>query len=391
MSRGEWRSPESDDNWYGENDPREYGGEEETEYIRFNEPPQQDPRTFRDERTARMLASSSKQRPSWGERRHNWRNKSLVAIAGAALVAGGVADHALFAGSSSQEAASPPEATAPVVPGQGSQEVAPPVAPDEGNSNEAPAPGGNNGENAGGGGKAAGSVMTKACSTTSPDAPVSGYKLAQCEDFNHGLGKYSPYDGGGGDTVVGKGRVPSQCKVSDSYLHLEQKSNGATCGGEFKPFAHRYGVWEVRMRAYPTSQKDGSEAHPVTILWPHPDKYSSELDFTETNIGKPEHGWLHCNGQSRVEKNCYHIPENDVDYSKWHTYDIVWKKNSIKGYIDGKKWWPNPNDPPDNKLDVNEVVPLQGSELTAQLDNLSGETPVQPAEMDVDYAKMFTK
>jgi hypothetical protein len=133
------------------------------------------------------------------------------------------------------------------------------------------------------------------------------------------------------------------------------------------------------MRAYSTGSS-GSSPHPVLILWPHNEDYNAELDYFETDLGQPAQGYLHCIGESNVFNNCFHIPNNPVDYSKWHVYSFLWTNSGMTGYIDGKKWWSDNN---------SNVVPPESVEQTIQLDNLTGSLPVKSGEMDVDWAHMY--
>jgi hypothetical protein len=224
-----------------------------------------------------------------------------------------------------------------------------------------------------------GSAAAATCPSPTPVAPVTGYTISACEDFNSGLGDFSPYNGGGGNTVVGTGRTPSECSDAGGVLELKQTSAGATCGGWMNKFGQRYGYWEVKMRVYTTSASSGSEPHPVLILWPSDGQWTSELDFFETNIGTPATGYLHCTGDPNSK--CYTLPANSVDYSQWHVYGIQWTPTSMTGYIDGMKWWSTTN--------ISPFEPLGDSNLTFQLDNVSGSTPVKPAEMDIDWAHMY--
>ena len=223
------------------------------------------------------------------------------------------------------------------------------------------------------------SPTTATCPSPKPTAPVSGYTIVTCEDFNSGLGAFSPYNGGGSGTVVGAGRTPGQCTVTGGMLELKQASNGATCGGWMNGFDQRYGYWEVRMKAAYTGSSNGSAPHPVLILWPGNGQWTSELDYFETNLGNPAGGYLHCN--SNPSQNCYVLPGNSVDYSQWHVYGFQWSSGSMPGYIDGTKWWSSNN--------TSSFQPLADSNLTIQLDNLSGSTPVRPGEMDIDWAHMY--
>ena len=133
------------------------------------------------------------------------------------------------------------------------------------------------------------------------------------------------------------------------------------------------------MKAAYTGSSNGSSPHPVLILWPGDGQWTSELDFFETNLGSSVGGFLHC--ISNPSQNCYVLPSNSVDYSQWHIYGFAWTSSGMTGYIDGTKWWSSSN--------ISSFEPLADSNLTIQLDNLSGSTPVKPGEMDIDWAHMY--
>jgi hypothetical protein len=163
---------------------------------------------------------------------------------------------------------------------------------------------------------------------------------------------------------------------------MAQSSDGATCGGWMNNFDQQYGLWEVRMRAYTTGSGSGSEPHPVMILWPYTGGWTSELDWFETNIGSPAGGFLHCTSSAGdASGNCYVLPSNPINYAQWHVYSILWTATTMSGYIDGQLWWSSSN--------TSSFQPLGSSNLTFQLDNLSGSTPVDSAEMDINWAHMF--
>jgi hypothetical protein len=236
----------------------------------------------------------------------------------------------------------------------------------------------------GGGGTPAPSPMptstpaaVSSCPDPTPVAPVSVSAVAGCEDFDNGFGAFGPYNGGGAGMVVGAGRVPAQCTVSGGVLTETEAASGATCGGSFKTWTQRYGHWEVKMRANFTSTAAGSAPHPVLILWPVI-AHEGEIDFFETNLGQPAGGYLHC--VANHAQNCFVIPKNSVDYSQWHVYGIQWTPAGMTGYIDGTKWW---------STTLASVAPPVDVMPTIQLDNLSGNTPVRPGQMQVDWVHMY--
>jgi hypothetical protein len=218
-------------------------------------------------------------------------------------------------------------------------------------------------------------------SANTPTAPVSGYKIAKCEDFNGTSipSGWSAYNGGGGSTVVGGGRKASQCTVGNGLLVQTQLADGSTCGMSSN-FGQKYGYWEVKMRAYSTGG-GGSAPHPVLILWPDTDVWNDgELDYFESDIGDDHMGvFLHCVGNA--SKNCYSTTHK-VDFSQWHVYGFEWTAQGFKGFVDGKEIY---------STGGNGSNPSVSMHQTIQLDNLTGKTPVSPAKMEVDWVHMYSK
>ncbi len=235
------------------------------------------------------------------------------------------------------------------------------------------------------------------CNTTAISAAPPGYKLTSCDDFEGTSldgSTFTAYNGGGGNTVSGRGRVASQCTVANSFLTLTQGPDGATCGTTSN-FNQKEGYWEVRMR---TAAIDGgdSTAHPVLILWPGSDRWADgELDYFETDIGKDGGGFLHCVGNPSA--NCLVIPGNSGNkditptsedykskspksYYNWHSYGLMWKPDSMTGYIDGQQWWTSSDG------SFRPSVPMH---QTIQLDNLSGDGSPNPAQMQADWVHVY--
>ncbi len=227
-----------------------------------------------------------------------------------------------------------------------------------------------------------GDTTTPTCesSASSPTAPLTGYRLTKCEDFNGTTipSGWSAYNGGGGDTVVGAGRKQEQCTVGGGILVQTQNTDGATCGMTSN-FAQKYGFWEVKMRAYSTGS-GGSAPHPVLILWPDTDVWADgELDYFESDIGEGMGVFLHCVGNPSA--NCYHTTHN-VDVSQWHVYGFEWTATGFKGFVDGQQIY---------ETGGNGSNPNVSMHQTIQLDNLTGQTPVSPAKMEVDWVHMYSK
>ena len=233
-----------------------------------------------------------------------------------------------------------------------------------------------------GGGTGDNDPTAATCPSPTPVAPVTGYKIKACEDFNNGLGDFDAYNGGGEGTVVGGGRKSGQCTSGGGILTLTQNFDGSTCGGSMNNHNGRYGYWEVKMRAYSTGS-GGSAPHPVLILWPDSGNWSDgELDYFETNIGDGIGGYFHCTDGSGIDRNCFTLPDKDVDYTKFHVYSIEWTASGANGWIDGESWYTTTS---------SNWQPKTSSHQTIQLDNLSGRTPVSPGKMEVDWVHTYSK
>ncbi len=231
-----------------------------------------------------------------------------------------------------------------------------------------------------GGGTGDPTATTCGGSAATPNAPVTGYTISKCEDFNGTSmpSGWTAYDGGGGDTVVGGGRKSSQCTFGNGMLTQTQLADGSTCGMS-SDFAQKYGYWEVRMRAYSTGTS-GSAPHPVLILWPDTDVWNDgELDYFESNIGSGMGVFLHCVGNA--SQNCF-SHEEDVDISQWHVYGFEWTAAGFKGYVDGQEIY---------STDGQGSNPNVSMHQTIQLDNLTGQTPVKEGKMEVDWVHMYKK
>jgi hypothetical protein len=183
------------------------------------------------------------------------------------------------------------------------------------------------------------------CSTTAsiPTAPVSGYSLGRCDDFNAtASSNFTPYTGT--NSTVGLGRDPAS--------------------------------------------SSGSLPHPVLILWPNTNNSGDgEIDFVEMNLGADLGAYLHCTtANGGIHANaCYTAPYKSFDYSQYHTYSILWTPSGMSEYIDGQLWWTAPAPAASGTT----FMPTVGMHLTIQLDNLSGTTPVDPGVMEVDWVHMY--
>jgi hypothetical protein len=216
------------------------------------------------------------------------------------------------------------------------------------------------------------------CPSPQPIA-ATGYTASGCIDFNGSLAGYSPYTSGGGDTVSGGGRKGGQCKNENGMLRAEQASDGSTCGGSTN-LSQKYGLWETKMKIT-TTGTSGEPTHPVLLMWSDAGPWNDgEMDYFEIDNGDKAAGWLHCVGHAA--DNCYRIPDNDVDYTKWHVYSFEWTADKMTGYIDGKVWWTYTNQ---------NAFPKVSFHATVQHDCIGCKIPVKAASMDVDWMHMFKK
>jgi hypothetical protein len=213
-----------------------------------------------------------------------------------------------------------------------------------------------------------------------PSAPLTGYKLTDCQDFTDAAmpDGWMAYDGAAPGTV-GVGYAPGQCMFGKGTVSLTQSSDGSTCGLRSN-FSQKYGYWEVRMRASTTGD-NGSAPYPQLMLRPTDSRiYMNQLQYFGADIGQSKfEANFTCVGNPAV--SCFRI-SRDSDISQWHTYGLEWTPTGFKGFLDGQELYITDGRGATPDASMNQVI---------QLGNLSGVTPVKAGKMEIDWSHAYSR
>lgn len=201
-------------------------------------------------------------------------------------------------------------------------------------------------------------------------APVDG------DEFNTGTSpdpaRWQLYNSAGNS---GQGRrTPAAETIANGALTISGDAAGTT-GGLSADFANqKYGRWEVRMR---TSAHDPTY-HPVVLLWPdsNASPTCAEVDFAEeTNDASAINFFLHyaCSGAAFQT-----LATKALDATQWHDYAVDWTPSAVVGYVDGAEWFRD-----------SAHVPAEPMHLTLQLDWFPDGTPTAPAQMQIDWVRVY--
>ncbi|MCW2772818.1 MAG: hypothetical protein JWN91_1144 [Nocardioides sp.] len=222
------------------------------------------------------------------------------------------------------------------------------------------------------GGSTSGTASTEAAVVNGWGAPVAG------DEFNYtgapDSTKWSVYNSAG---HAGNGlRSRSQVTVNGSALRITGDAHGTT-GGMSQRFNQTYGKWEARMRVSPGRD---TEYHPVLILWPQQGSGTAnncaEMDYAEsTKTVDNVSFFLHhsCSGAQAYASQT-------LDMTRWHNYAIEWRAGTVRGYIDGVKYF--------ESTDASQI-PDDPAHQTIQLDWFPDGTTTTPSWMEVDWVRVY--
>lgn len=195
--------------------------------------------------------------------------------------------------------------------------------------------------------------------------------------FSVDRAKWGIYDGPGHD---GNGcRCPGQVTEGGGLLTITGLADG-TSGGLAWRQGQTYGRWEARMRVVQQGT-GGQPYHPVLILWPDSDIWPSggEIDFAESDAGARDVGaFLHyADGSTDGAQQGFNT---SVNLSQWHNYAVEWTADHISGYLDGKLWF---------RTADSFVQPPGPMHATVQLDDFFGTGTLNPAQLQLDWIRMY--
>jgi hypothetical protein len=199
-----------------------------------------------------------------------------------------------------------------------------------------------------------------------------GWQRIGGDEFSGGLANWSLYDGPGHG---GNGRrSPSAVSVQNGVLAISGDSSGTTGGMAWKS-GTKYGKWETRAK-----MPNGSGAyHPVLILWPSQIEWPAggEIDYAETDTNSNAVSFFLHYGASNSRLDA----SKSIDITQWHNYAVDWSPGRITGYIDGVQWFSTTNA---------GVLPPGPMHQTIQLDYFAGQGSPGPAQLLVDWVRMYS-
>lgn len=201
-------------------------------------------------------------------------------------------------------------------------------------------------------------------------------------------GTWGLYDGVGHN---GNGtRDPERISISGGLLRIQGTAGGSTGGMSHHPVKRQYGRWEARMRAYSTGGTGGqAQYHPVLIIWPDSENWpvDGEYDFIENDVGDTAAGaFLHYPHPSLPVQQ-EHATQSGVAIGDWHNYAIEWQPTGLTGFIDGVQWYHYSGGA--GPAGRRNIQTMPSGHLTVQLDNFDGGSTHRPANMDVDWVRIY--
>jgi hypothetical protein len=176
--------------------------------------------------------------------------------------------------------------------------------------------------------------------------------------------------------------------VDGSKLVMTGDANGDT-GWLAQELDRQYGRWEVRARSFNIGTSGGNY-HPVFLIWPTSEQWPAdgEYDWLENSVpGDSCAGaFLHYPHpslpvQQEPASKC------PVDLSQWHNFAFEWTSQYVKGYIDGEEWFSFANGQGPAGRSCIQCMP--SGHLNIQLDNFTGSSGLKPAEVDVDWVRVY--
>lgn len=236
------------------------------------------------------------------------------------------------------------------------------------------------------------SVVTYPSGTPAPSAPsregppgarsMPGFRLRYATTFEgtelpSGWQSFAGTPGGIPDGQFGA----THAVVTDGVLRLEASRDPAygnrwvTGGVCLCDLSQTYGAYFVRSRL------TGPGPDEVQLLWPATNAWPPEIDFYESGGGTTGSvATVHYGANNGVEQHTI-----SINLTKWHTFGVVWRSDSLTYTVDGNVWasvtlpWEIPK----------EAMTLHLQQEASCTLGLSYWCPHQPVSMEVAWVAVY--
>lgn len=110
-------------------------------------------------------------------------------------------------------------------------------------------------------------------------------------------------------------------------IYMHTNSAGVCMDASLYPLvgSMTYGMYSVRFRSAAVPGYKG-----VDLLWPV-NKVNGEIDFPESNLDAPIHGFLHTLAGGTQQQNF----KSTASWTSWHTATLEWTPTSVSFLLDG--------------------------------------------------------
>jgi hypothetical protein len=142
-------------------------------------------------------------------------------------------------------------------------------------------------------------------------------------------------------------------------------------------FPQTYGAYFVRSRL------TGPGPNEVELLWPAANVWPPEIDFNESGRGVTDSvATVHFGTADNIDQR-----KLTVDLGRWHTWGVVWTRNSITYTVDGHAWGAVtlPDEIPD------QPMTLHLQQVASCTIGLQYACPHAPVSMEIDWVAEYAQ
>ena len=232
-----------------------------------------------------------------------------------------------------------------------------------------------------------GSPSSSPSGESMPVGDLPGWRQTFTEDFTSNVAEggfpgayeknwlsYNGFADTDGKALYDQSIISAHDGMLDLHLHTK---DGTRRGAAPVPLVdhvwggQKYGRFTVRMRA-----DDVQGYGAAFLLWSDANNWDDgEIDFPEAALGANVTAHNHCPGDP--SKNCLNV-ETSTTMSKWHTYTIEWKPNSLVYLLDGHKVASTTHD-----------VPTKAMHWVMQVGSMGTEDASASGHLLIDWAAIY--